>query len=104
MKLVGKGLILLLSIATVFGGDKDEEPFRPGGPETFPHHQTISKLTIAADAFTTRAETDKVFGKKLDPAKYGILPILILVKNDSSQSLKHQYTCQPGKLKQSRIW
>ncbi len=72
----------------MFGGDKDEAPFRPGGPETFPHHQTISKLTIAADAFTTRAETDKVFGKKLNPAKYGILPILILVKNDSAQALR----------------
>jgi hypothetical protein len=88
MKFVCKGLILLLSIATVFGGDKDEEPFRPGGPETFPHHQTISSLTIAADAFSTRAETEKAFGKKLDPAKYGILPILILVENNSSKALR----------------
>jgi hypothetical protein len=88
MKLVGKGLVLLLSIATALGGDKDEEPFRPGGPETFPHRQTISKLTIAADAFTTRAETEKAFGRKLDPAKYGILPILILLKNDSQEALR----------------
>ncbi len=87
MKFVAKSLILLLSIATGFGADKDQQVFRPVDPEDYPNRQTISKLTIAADAFTTRDETEKAFGK-LDPKKYGILPVLVLFKNDSSEALR----------------
>jgi len=79
--------MLLLSIATGICADKDAPVFKIEPAASYPHHQTISKLTIAADAYATREETQLAFGK-LDPSKYGILPVLVVMENDSGESLK----------------
>ena len=87
MKLLCKGLIILLSIAAGFGADKDKPVFKPGPADSYPHRQRISKLTIAADAFTEPGEMRAAFGK-LNPSKYGLLPILVVMRNDSGQALR----------------
>ena len=86
MKFLCKGLILLLSIAAGLAADKNA-PFRPGPAASYPRHQTISKLTIAADVYAARERTKTAFGK-FDPAKYGILPILVVMRNDSAKALR----------------
>jgi len=86
MKIRCKCLILLLSIAVAFGADKDEV-FRPGPASSFANHQRVGGLTIAADAYSTQEETRAAFGK-LDPNKYGVLPVLVVMQNDSDEALR----------------
>lgn len=86
MKIRCKCLILLLSIATAFGADKDEG-FRPGAADTFEHQQSVSGLTVAADAYSTEEEAKQAFGK-LDPNKYGVLPVLVVMQNNSGEALR----------------
>ena len=86
MKIRCKCLILLLSIATTFGADKDEG-FRPGPAESFEHRQSVSGLTVAADAYSTKEETKQAFDK-LDPNRYGVLPVLVVMQNDSGEALR----------------
>jgi len=87
MKLPRNSLLLLLSIATVAGADKDSAIFPPGPAAGFANHQTVSGLVLAAEPFNTKQETKSAFGK-LDPNKYGILPILLVLQNDSGQTLR----------------
>jgi hypothetical protein len=79
--------LLVLSISVAVGVDKDEEVFRPGAAETLPNHQTISGLTIGVDAYSTAEETRLPFGK-LDPNDHGVLPVLVVMRNDSDQALR----------------
>jgi len=50
------------------------------------HRQTNEQVTIGADAFDTAAKAKTAFGK-LDPNEHGILPVLVVVQNDSKQTL-----------------
>ena len=86
MRLGGKSLILLLSIAAAPAADKNV-PFRPGPPSSCPHHQTVSELSIGAEVYADREKTKAAFGK-FDPARYGILPILVVMQNDSGKALR----------------
>ncbi len=79
-------LILLLSIASVPAAEKPAA-FRPKPAAEYRNHQTISQLTIAADAFTTSKETKAAFGK-LNPNRYGVLPVLVVMQNDSDKALR----------------
>lgn len=87
MKFLCKCLMLLLFIAAWPAAARHKPPFRPGPASSFRNHQTISKLTIAAQAFATREQVRSAFGK-LNPNKYGILPILVVMQNDSSRALR----------------
>jgi len=77
---------LLLSIAAARGGD-EREPFQAQPVTSYPCRQTISGLTIAAEVFDTREEMRSAFGK-LDLSRYGVLPVLIVMKNDSEKVLR----------------
>ena len=85
MSLAPKPFVLLLSIVTVFGADK-EKKFEPGPIDSYPNRQTVEKLTVAADPFDTEDKTRQAFGK-LNPNQYGILPILVVMQNNSGQTL-----------------
>jgi len=86
MRIRCKSLILLLSIATAFGADKDAG-FRPGPADSYPNHESVGGLTIAADAFATADETKTAFGK-FNPNKNGVLPVLAVMQNDSGKALR----------------
>lgn len=87
MMRLGKGLIILLSIPIVFGADKDHRDFRPGPVDAYSHRQRIGDLTIAAEAFSTPGKIRSAFGK-LNLGKYGLLPILVVMRNDSGDALR----------------
>ena len=86
MRFLSKSLILLLSIAAAPGADKNQ-PFRPGPAASYPNHQKISGLVIAADAYGTKEEARTAFGK-LNPNKHGVLPVLVVMQNDSGKALR----------------
>jgi hypothetical protein len=48
---------------------------------------TSEKVTIAAQPFVTDEETKEPFGK-LNPWRYGVLPILVVIQNDGAETLK----------------
>jgi hypothetical protein len=85
MSLAPKSIVLLLSIVTVFGADK-EKKFEPGPIDSYPNRQTVEKLTVAAEPFDTEEKTRPAYGK-LNPNQYGILPILVVMQNNSGQAL-----------------
>jgi hypothetical protein len=84
--LTGKWLIVLLSIAAAFAGEKEKTPFKPGPAASYPTRQTISGVTVAAVAFRSEAEAEPAFGK-VNPYKYGVLPVLVVIQNDSKQTI-----------------
>jgi hypothetical protein len=76
---------VLLSIATVCADDK--VPFRPGAASSYPNHQTLDKITIAAVPYITEEQSRAAFGK-VNPTKYGVEPILVILQNDTGKTLR----------------
>ena len=86
MPFVFKRLALFLSIAAAFAADKDR-PFHVGPVEGYPGRQTQAGVTVAADPYGTEEKAQTAFGK-LVPYKYGILPVLVVVKNESPKAIR----------------
>src|SRR5580700_10394650 len=80
-------LIVLLSIAVAAAADKEKARFAPKPASTYPGHQTMSGITIAAVPYTTEEQAKSAFDKK-NPYKYGILPILVVIKNDTGKAFR----------------
>ena len=98
MPFVFKRLALLLSIAAAAApaADKDPPPFKPGPAASFASHQTNAQVTIGVEAYEAGEKVKAAFGK-LDPYQYGILPVLVVIENNSDKTvrldnLKAQYT------------
>jgi hypothetical protein len=87
MPFVFKRLALLLSIAAAFAADKAPPPFKPGPAASFANHQTNDKVTMGAEAYMMGEKVKSAFGK-LDPYQYGVLPVLVVIQNDSGVSIK----------------
>ncbi|HEY1203085.1 MAG: hypothetical protein ABSH46_20150 [Bryobacteraceae bacterium] len=84
--LTRKSSIVLLSIAAAFAGEKERPAFKPGPASSFATRQTISGVTVAAVALRSDAEAEPAFGK-VNPYKYGVLPVLVVIQNDSKQTI-----------------
>lgn len=76
---------VLLSIAAVSADDK--VPFRPGPASSYPNHQTLDKITIAAVPYISEDQVRSAFGK-VNPPKYGVEPILVILQNDTGKTLR----------------
>ena len=86
MKILRNSALLFLSIATVFGADKDTG-FRPKAAAEYLRHTTVSGLVIGVDAYVDKEEVKTAFGK-LNPNKHGVLPVLVVMQNDSDTALR----------------
>jgi len=75
-----------MSIAAAFAADKDA-PFRPAPAASYPHRQTNGKVTIAADPYVSPEKVKTAFGK-VNPYSYGVLPVLVVIQNDSDQTIR----------------
>lgn len=80
------GLVLFLSITAAVYAEKKSEPFRPAPIETYATKQTNQGLTIAAVPFEDEEEAKPAFGK-LNPYKHGVLPVLLILKNEGTKTL-----------------
>jgi hypothetical protein len=85
MPFVFKSLILLMSIAAL-AADKDK-PFKPEPLENYTTKQTVGKVTIAAAPYETEEKLKAAFGKA-NPYKHGILPVLVVIRNDGDQAIR----------------
>ena len=74
-----------MSIAAAFAADKDV-PFRAGAAASY-SHQTSDRVTIGVDPYNSGDKVKTAFGK-LDPNQYGVLPVLVVIQNDSGKTLR----------------
>jgi hypothetical protein len=86
MPFVFKRLALILSIAAAYAADKDA-PFKAQPAASYPAHQTTSQITIGVDPYTASEKLKNAFGK-LDPNQHGVLPVLVVIQNDSDKSIR----------------
>jgi hypothetical protein len=86
MPFVFKRLALFMSIAAAFAADK-ETPFRAGSASSLPNKQTDAQITIGAEPYIVPEKVKAAFGK-LDPNDHGILPVLVVIQNDSSNAIR----------------
>jgi hypothetical protein len=86
MALTRKWLIVLLAAAAGLAADKEKPKFAPAPIESYQNRQTAEGVTVAAEAYRSDSQTTSAFGK-LDPNKYGVLPVLVVIRNSSGQTL-----------------
>jgi hypothetical protein len=80
-------LLLAISIAAAAGADNDKSKFEVKPVSAYPHRQTSEKVTIAADPVEEDARAAEPFGK-VNPFRYGILPVLLVIQNDGPDAIK----------------
>src|ERR1700685_3914309 len=88
-------ICLNLFMAVLFVGEgtlaadnnKDAAKFSPGPASSYPAKQTNDHVTLAVVAYDTEELTHTAFGK-LNPNQYGVLPVLVIIQNDTDQALK----------------
>jgi hypothetical protein len=87
MPRIFKRLALLMSIAAAFGADKDRAAFRPPPATGLDHRQTNAQVTIGVDSYVAPDKVKAAFGK-LNPYQYGVLPVLVVIQNDSGKTIR----------------
>jgi len=75
-----------MSIAAAFAADK-QTPFKAAPAASYASHQTNEKVTIGVDPYVMGEKVKTAFGK-VDPYQYGVLPVLVVIENDSDVSIK----------------
>ena len=83
----GKCLLLLLSITVGLCADKKDAPFRPEPAESYGTKQTVNGLTIGVQPFDDPEEARTAFGK-LNPYEHGVLPVLVVMKNNGKGTVQ----------------
>jgi hypothetical protein len=80
-------LILFVSITAARGADNEKSRLNVRAAAEYPHRQTSEKVTIAAQTYETDEQAREAFGK-VNPYRLGILPVLIVVQNEGSESIR----------------
>lgn len=85
-----RAVIVLLSIAAVWGPDKlaavDKKQFRVQDAAAYPGNRTQEKITVAAKPYNNSELAAEAFGKA-KPHEMGITPVLVVIKNDTGAAL-----------------
>ena len=83
--------IVLLSIAAQAAyyneDEKDKDRFAPGAASSYKGSMTTEKITMAAVPFLSEEQVRSAFGK-VNPNKYGVLPVLVILENGTGKALK----------------
>lgn len=87
MKLLWISAPLIMCGALAFADKKPDGKFAPGPVSSYHSKQTNDKVTVAAAPYDTEELAHTAFGK-LDPNQYGVLPVLVIIQNDTDGALK----------------
>src|SRR5579883_2887578 len=79
--------ITVLSSITARAGDDNKAPFKPGPAASYPNHQTLDKITLAAVPYVTEEQARQAFGK-VNPAQHGVVPVLVIMENNTGKALR----------------
>ena len=66
--------------------DQKNDGFAPGQASSYPTRQTNDKVTVAAVPYDDKDLAHAAFGKH-NPYDYGVLPVLVIVQNDTDKAL-----------------
>ena len=69
-------------------GEKDKAKFATGAASSYPARQTSGKVTLAVAAVIESDEQARSAFGKLNPYKYGVLPILVVIQNDGNEAIR----------------
>ncbi len=83
-------LALAASVTVVSAVDKDKGRFTPPAIDSVETKQTADGVTIAAVLYNNESLASQAFGK-LNPYQYGVLPVLLMIRNDSKETLKLEH-------------
>jgi len=75
-----------MSITAVFAGDKQEAFHAPAAAD-MAHHQTVGQVTIGVETYVAGDKVRAAFGR-LVPYDYGVLPVLVVIQNDSHETIR----------------
>src|SRR5262245_2856749 len=79
--------IVLLSIAAALAADKDKPRFQVKKAGEYPNAQSAEKITVAAIPYSTPEQAATAFGK-VNPYDHGVLPVLVVIQNDTGKALR----------------
>src|SRR5258706_524864 len=65
----------------------DKPTFQAKPADRYAHKQSSEGVTIAAEPFITDDQAKDAFGK-LNPWRYDILPVLVVIRNDSQSAIR----------------
>jgi hypothetical protein len=70
-----------------FAASPDKATFQAKPVTEYAHRQSSEKVTVAVEQFVTDEQSKDAFGKT-NPWRSGILPVLVVVQNDSPNALR----------------
>jgi hypothetical protein len=79
--------IAVFALIAAAGAAEKDAPFQIGRAESYPTKQTNENVTIAAVPFTSDEQVKSAFGK-LNPNRHGVLPVLVVIQNDTGKTLR----------------
>jgi hypothetical protein len=82
-KLLAASLAFLATAALA----KDPPPLRPQPANTYPAHEAHEDVIVAVDPYDTPEKSKAIFGKH-DPLKIGILPLYVVITNNSKDAVR----------------
>jgi hypothetical protein len=83
--------VLFLGEGTLVADNaKDAAKFSPGPASSYRTKQTNDRVTVAVVPYDTEDLAHMAFGK-LNPNQYGVLPVLVIIQNDTDQALKLEH-------------
>ena len=80
---------MVLAPDKAFPAKKEDARFTPAPAASYASHQTSEKVTIGVLPYFNDEDTRPVFGKH-NPYNYGVLPVLVVIQNDSGKTIKVQ--------------
>jgi hypothetical protein len=91
MALTRKSLIVPLTAmftcaSLLTAGEKERPKFTPQPATSYDTRLTISNVTVAAVPYAAEGLVVQAFGK-VNPNREGVLPVLVVIQNDSGQTL-----------------
>lgn len=76
---------MFATAAVALAADKNQ--FKPEALENYSNAQKADGLTLAADAYHDAGRAKLAFGGKAKPYDYGVLPIMLIIRNDSKRAV-----------------
>jgi hypothetical protein len=90
LRFKGLSALRLASSIAVLGftiSAADKPTFQAKPIDQYTNKQTADSVTMAAETFTTDDQARAAFGK-LNPWRYNILPVLVVLRNDSPNAIR----------------
>ena len=79
-------ILALMASINASALDKDKK-WTPPSIDSVSAKQSAESVTIAARSYEQESEAKAAFGK-MHPYKHGVLPVLVLIRNDGKQTIK----------------